>query len=623
MTGNRSRWGRVAFSLGLVLLIGLLAAANAAADPFTVSIRAIPESLAPGAEGRIEVTISMTPGHYLYAERTGVTTEPVDGLTVGPAVRPEGERKNDPHLGLVTIYRESVTFRLPVTVAAGAVPGDRAVPLTVRFQGCTENLCFMPDRRTVTAGLTIRPATAEGADGSGALADEAFETGPSSGPAADSPLIDGPLMSPTVTPPRVGPSEAETSAIRRAAERFGIPGVLAAAFFWGLLASLTPCVYPMIPVTVSVIGAGSGGSAVRGFFLSLLYVLGMSLTYAAFGVAAAWTGNLFGAVAGHPAVRIGVAVLFLILALGLFDVIYIQMPASVTGRLSGARAAGAAGVLITGSAAGAIVGPCVGPLLVGLLVYIAGLGSKVMGFLIMWSFALGMGMLFVVIGTFSGAATALPRSGEWMVRLKQLFGVIMLAVALYTLRPLMPPDVFGLCLGAFLIGLGVFAGALDALTPDAAGARRLAKAAGLVLLVLGAGYVARFTLDRGAVPPGPPSAGSGITWHHDLPSALATARTEGRSVMIDFRADWCGACLKLERETFPNPAVVQAARRLVAVKIDCTDPDDPEVKRLQARYGVVGLPTIVFLTPDGTLLPERTITEYVSPAELARRLRGL
>ncbi len=604
MTGNHSRLGRVAVGLGLGLLIGLLAAVNAAAaDPFTVTIRAIPESLAPGAEGRIEVTISMTPGHYLYAERTGVTTEPVDGLTVGPAVRPEGERKNDPHLGLVTIYRESVTFRLPVTVAAGAAPGDRAVPLAVRFQGCTENLCFMPDRRTVTAGLTIRPATAE--------------------PAADLPLIDGPLMSPTITPPRVGSSDAETSAIRRAAERFGIPGVLAAAFFWGLLASLTPCVYPMIPVTVSVIGAGSGGSAVRGFFLSLLYVLGMSLTYAAFGVAAAWTGNLFGAVAGHPAVRIGVAALFLILALGLFDVIYIQMPASVTGRLSGARAAGAAGVLITGSAAGAIVGPCVGPLLVGLLVYIAGLGSKVMGFLIMWSFALGMGMLFVVIGTFSGAATALPRSGEWMVRLKQLFGVIMLAVALYTLRPLMAPDVFRLCLGAFLIGLGVFAGALDALTPDAAGTRRLVKAAGLVLLVLGAGYVARFALDRGAVLPGPPSAGSGITWHHDLPSALATGRTEGRPVMIDFRADWCGACLNLERETFPDPAVVQEAQRLVAVKIDCTNPDDPEVKRLQTRYGVVGLPTIVFLTPDGTPLPERTITEYVSPAELLRRLRGL
>ncbi len=620
MTGNRLRLGRVAFGLGLILIIGLLGGITAnAAEPFRLTTRAIPESLAPGAEGRIEVTISMAPGHYLYAERSGVTAGEVDGLTVGPEIRPEGEPKDDPHLGTVTIYRESVTFRLPVTVAAEAAPGKRSVPLTVRFQGCTEKLCFMPDRRTVTADLTVQAATA-----SAGPADEAFETGPSSGPTTDAPLIDGPLVSPTVEPLPAGRTEAGTSAIRRAADRFGIMGVLAAAFVWGLLASLTPCVYPMIPVTVSVIGAGSGGSAVRGFFLSLLYVLGMSLTYAAFGVAAAWTGELFGAVAGHPAVRIGVAALFLILALGLFDVIYIQMPASVTGRLGGAKAAGVAGILITGAAAGAIVGPCVGPLLVGLLVYIAGLGSKVMGFLIMWSFALGMGMLFVVIGTFSGAATALPRSGEWMVRLKQLFGVIMLAVALYTLRPLMPPEVFRLCLGAFLIGLGVFAGALDPLTPDAAGGRRLVKAVGLVILVLGAGYVARFTLDQGAVAPGPPpSAGTGITWHGDLPSALAAARTEERPVMIDFRADWCSACLKLERETFSDPAVVQAARRVVAVKIDCTDPDDPEVKRLQTRYGVVGLPTIVFLTPDGTPLPDRTITEYVSPAELLRRLRGL
>jgi thiol:disulfide interchange protein DsbD len=351
----------------------------------------------------------------------------------------------------------------------------------------------------------------------------------------------------------------------------------------------------------------------------------MSLTYAALGVAAAWTGGLFGAWASHPALRIVVAALFVLLALGMFDVIYIQVPAALTSRLGGARGAGAAGAFLTGVASGAVVGPCVGPLLVAVLVYVAGLGSKLMGFLIMWTFSLGMGLLFLVVGTFSGAVAGLPKSGVWMVRLKHLFGILLLAAALYYLQPVLQNGTFWLALGGFLTGLGVFAGAFDPLAAGAGGAGRLMKTVGIILVVLGAAYVARFALgDRPLMPSGPSvTSGGGIVWMKNEPAALDLARSQDKPVMIDFRADWCAACRRLEAETFPDPAVVRLAGDFVPLKIDSTDPSDPVVRALHEKYRVIGLPTLVFLDSGGRMLTDRTVTEFIPPDELAGRMRDV
>ncbi len=605
--------------MGLALLLALSAGVRAESEPFRIGAEAIPPSLSPGESGEIAVRFTIAPGHYLYAHQVGVTPKPSPDLSFGELEKPRGTRKEDPYLGTVFTYQGRVTLRLPVEVEPGADPGRRTVPLAVSFQGCTEKVCFMPEERTVKTALAV-PAEA------GSREPDPFRPLTDTEPLVPAEELGGTSETPTPRPAS-GPGETR-GPIRRMAERFGLLGVLVGAFFWGFLASLTPCVYPMIPVTVSVVGAGSGGRVSRGLFLSILYVLGMSLTYAAFGVAAAWTGGLFGAYAGHPVVRILVAGLFLILALGMFDVVHIQMPRSVSARLGGAKGAGAVGVFLTGMASGAVVGPCVGPMLVGLLVYIAALGSHWQGFLIMWSFSLGMGMLFLVIGTFSGAVSALPRSGGWMVRLKHGFGWVMLALALYYIAPLLHQRVLFLLLGAFLMGTGVFLGALDPLRAEADRWRRLARTAGLVVLVLGGGYVARVALEPMHPPAGTsvvgpdggvPSAAA-IRWLQDEPAALAQARAQRRPVMVDFRADWCSACRRMEKETFPDPAVVRASRAFVNLKIDGTDPTDPQVRRLQKKYGVVGLPTILFLDAGGRVIPDHRITEFVPPRILLERM---
>ncbi|MCP4623869.1 MAG: hypothetical protein GY850_10100, partial [bacterium] len=248
----------------------------------------------------------------------------------------------------------------------------------------------------------------------------------------------------------------------------------------------------MIPVTVSVIGASGSKSISRSFFLSAVYVLGMSLVYAGFGVAAAWSGSLFGAYSDHMAVRIVVAAVFILMGLSMFDLFYIQMPSTISSRLGGKTGAGTLGVFLAGGAAGAAVGPCVGPMLVGLLIYIAALGNKVYGFLIMWSFSLGMGILFMLIGTFSGAAAALPKSGIWMERLKYTFGILMFAIALFYIKPVLPLRIFLLLLDAFLVGIGIFIGAVWIAKTKQTGKGKLATAMAIVGIALCISIVSQF-----------------------------------------------------------------------------------------------------------------------------------
>lgn len=568
---------------------------EAVENPFEVTVDTLPKALPPGGEGVLQVRFSIAPGYELYADQTSVTLEPVPDIEFGTVNPPAAEEKTGPEGDTYRFYAEQARFEIPMRVAPGADAGVASIPLKIRYQGCSKTGCFLPEEKQTAAELRILPGTAPGSD-----------TGV---PGFESAVEPDPVPA--------------SNPFRRTAARFGIFGVLAAAFVWGLLTSLTPCVYPMIPVTVSVIGATHAGSLYRGFLMALLYVLGMSLTYAAFGVTAAWTGGLFGAYADHPVVRIVVAAVFLILALSMFDIIQIQAPAWMTKRLGGYAGAGGLGVFLTGAAAGAVVGPCVGPMLVGLLVYIAALGDKIQGFLIMWCFALGMGMLFLVIGTFSGAAAALPRSGVWMVRLKQCFGVLMLGMALYYIRPLVPEAVFTLLLGSLLIGVGVFAGALDRMDADARGPDRLQKAVSILLLTLGIVYAARFAIgDRlmGVSNYGNQESEAGIHWVLDEAAALAMAEAQNKPLMIEFRADWCAACRRMEKETLAHAGVIEMAEAFVPLKIDFTETTDPVVESLREKYSVIGLPTLLFADPSGRVLPDLAITEFVTPEVLMARM---
>jgi len=563
--------------------------------PFKLSIQAVPDTVSTGQSMKVHVRFEIAPRHQIYAKVTSVTPIPAPGFvfrevrTLTPTVE-----KNDPYLGIIRVYKEKAEFELPVSVDRSVEPGAKTLSVEVGYTGCTEEVCFLPEKKTLEVNFTVVPGT---------------------GAAAPS------QVSADINQKSGNNSSLETNPFRKTAEKFGLIGVMAAAFFWGLLASLTPCVYPMIPITVSVIGANTAGSIFRGFMLSVCYVLGMSLTYSILGTVAALSGGLFGEYADHPAVRIIVAGVFVILALSMFDFFYIQMPSSISSRLGGRKGTGPVGIFLTGAAAGMVVGPCVGPMLVGLLIYIAAVGSKIQGFLILWSFALGLGMLFLLIGTFSSVAASLPKAGIWMEKIKHFFGVLMLGAALYYVEPLIPEKTFSLILGIFLIGIGVFIGGLDPLNAESGSWKRLWKAAGIVFLALGIGYAAKFTLNGQMQIPANTAAVKGIVWLNDEAAGLSRAAAQNQPMMIDFSAEWCAACKKLERETFIAPEVIQLSESFVCIRIDCTDAAQPEVRRLQKKYGIKGLPTLIFTDSQGNMLPERSVTEFVKPEILLERMR--
>ena len=563
-------------------------------NPFKISLQAIPDKVSPGQSFIIQTRFDIAPGHQLYAKETSLSAPQADSFTFEAfrSLTPASE-KNDPYLGKVLIYKKAAILELPVTVADDAGLGPKTLSLKVRYLGCTETTCFLPETKEMAVSFAVVSEAEAG--------DSLLQT--------ESPVSASPIPEPR-------------NALQKAADRFGLLGVLVAAFIWGFLASLTPCVYPMIPVTISVIGAGSHGSTSRGFVLSLFYVLGMSLTYAIFGTIAAWSGSMFGEYANHPAVRITVASVFVILGLSMFDLFYLQVPSAISSKLGGRKGSGIIGVFLTGAAAGAVVGPCVGPMLVALLVYIAAIGSKLQGFFIMWHFALGMGMLFLAIGTFSGAAASLPKAGGWMEKLKRFFGVLMLAIALFYVEPLIPERIFVLLIGALLIGVGIFVKALDPLTSESTERDRFWKAIGILVLAVGIGYAAKFTLMSGIErEPIPSRQETGISWMSDEASALLQAKTLDKPVMLDFSAEWCAACKKLERETFTDPGIIELSKSFVCARIDATNASAPGIRQLQKKYQVVGLPTIIFMTPDAQVLQDSTITQFVGPDTLLRQMR--
>jgi thiol:disulfide interchange protein DsbD len=393
----------------------------------------------------------------------------------------------------------------------------------------------------------------------------------------------------------------------------------AVAFGGGVLTSLTPCVYPLIPITVSIFGARQSSSRRHAMALSGLYVLGIAAMYTGLGVAAALTGKAFGSVMQNPWVIGGVAVVFAAMAAAMFGAFELQLPPAVQSRLSSVGGAGHAGAFAMGLVAGVIAAPCTGPVLAAALAFVATKGSVAFGAGIMFAYALGLGLLFFLIGAFS---LHLPKSGAWMETVKGLFGVALLAAAGVFLKdafPAMKP-LFLASRGAALAaagtaGLGVLLGAVQASfggsTPE-----RVAKALGIALAVGGIVYgVGSAGARAGAV-------AESFSWiRQDEAGALARARAEGRPVIIDFWADWCAACRELDRTAWADPRVREEAARFVTLKMDGST-DDDAFQRAFEKYKVVGMPTVVLIDSRGRELPER-ITAAVDASEMLVRLRAV
>lgn len=576
-------------SARLILLPLFWTAAAFSQGAYVVRMTVEPSSIPAPGNGKAIVQVSLSEGYHVTAPGDGlfsVVPDSVPGIAFSAPEYPEGLPDK-----FGKVYKGLVRVEIPLQVLPGASAGDRMLSAVVTIQQCgeTQGVCYPPEDIRTEAALTV-----------------------------------------------AGP--AETAAAGQDSDKKDIAGRVADAlekgswtalllvFLGGLLTSFTPCVYPMIPITMAVIGAqATGGRRWSGFVLSLFYVLGISVTFSALGMAAAKTGSLFGSLMSHPAVTVFIAALFLAMGLSMLGAFTLQMPPSVASKLRGTKKRGFLGAFLTGIVSGLIVSPCISPLLVVILAWVAKTGSLLLGFGLLFSFAWGLGVLFIVIGTFSGALKALPKSGLWMELIERGFGILLVTLAVFFVKPILSPFVYACLWAAYLVVLGTFLGAFTPTEKADPPRSKILKAAAVLLVLTGA--IVLFSAITGKTgravtvsDSGQKTALSqGPEWIDSEDAAFAVAIAMDIPILVDFAADWCAACHELDEKTWPDAAVLEALKGYIPLRLDMTQ-NNEAVKALQKKYGIVGMPTVLVMTPDGKELGR--FTGFKSPAETIRFLEA-
>ncbi len=505
------------------------------------------------------------------------------------------------------------TVRIPVTGAGLA----GTVTLAVTYQPCTEGeggVCYPPTTRTISVKAAEIPAekgaekpavVPAGKPKAEAKAETPVPATPTAKPAA---VVEAPAAAPIAPQPATPvPAPAPTPGS-------SLLWSFVLMFLAGLGASLTPCVYPMIPITMAIIGAKGGGRA-KGFILSLALVLGMAVTYTTLGVVAAKSGAAFGAFAQRPSFLIPVSLLFAVFSLSLFGAYEFRLPAGLAAKLQGdGSRSGLGGAFVMGLVLGPLSAPCVGPIVGSVLVGIAQHGQVWLGAAQLFVFSLGMGVLFMAVGIFSAG---LPRSGDWLTRFKQFMGLVVLGFAAWNVR-LVVPEWLNPAMWAVVLLVG--AGVLGVFEPAAGLVPSLRRAAGLLALTLGlllgvkaveSGLGVRLLPQgSGAVAQAPAAS---LWLDNDYEGALAKAKAEHKLVLVDTYAQWCAQCKELDEKTWPDPAVQAWIRdHAVAVRLD-TDKVRPD---LATKLKIQSYPTVLLLDADGHEL-RRSLGFQKPPAMLA------
>mgnify|MGYP001816371796 FL=1 len=543
------------------------------------------------------------PGYYLYVDKFAFRVTGADGFVIAGADLPDGVIKDDPEFGPVPVYYGQVEIPLRFNRPAGPA---QDITLEADFQGCRDgDICYPPMSRAVTFSIPAAPEPI------GAMRDGR--------PAASQPEA---------------PPVSDQDRLARLLTSSPWRAVLA-FFVAGLLLAFTPCVLPMVPILSGIIiGQGDRLTPLRAFWLSLVYVLAMAVTYTVAGVLAGLFGQNLQAAFQNPWIISGFVVIFILLALSMFGFYELQLPSRLQTRLTEAsnrqRGGQLWGVAVMGFLSALIVGPCVAPPLMAALIVIGSSGDATLGGAALFALAMGMGVPIILFGVSAGKLV--PRAGRWMDAVKAVFGVAMLGLSIWMLERILPGAVIMLLWGALAIGCAIYLGALDRIEPGASGWRRLWKSLGVMLLVLG---VLEFI---GAAAGGDdwqrplaglsaPATGAGAAHSEaaferiksvdDLDRTLAGA---GQGAMLDFYADWCIECKRMERNTFPEPRVAALMDELTLVQADVTANDAVD-QALMRRFGVIGPPAILFFDRAGREMEAYRLVGYFDPDTFAAHLQ--
>lgn len=384
---------------------------------------------------------------------------------------------------------------------------------------------------------------------------------------------------------------------------------LAGVFLGGMALNLTPCVYPLIPITVSYFGGQSGESKGKLLIHGLCYLLGLAATNSILGVTAALTGGLMGAMLQNTLVLIGISVILFIFATSLFGLWELRLPSGLTQAASKSYA-GYFGTLFMGLTLGIIAAPCIGPFVLGLLTWVGSVAAPWFGFIIFFTLSIGLGLPLFILALFSGKIDKLPRSGEWMNWVRKLMGWVLIGMAAYFLRSLMPRTLSIILYCIILLSAGVHLAFVDKSEASFNAFKWIKHCIGVASIAL-----ALFLAVTGFL------RGPGVDWQQYSIEMLHQAHLEGSPVIIDFSAAWCAPCRKMDDITFHDPKVVNQSQQFMMIKIDLTKGDNQLYQQLIRTYRVKGVPTIVFLDESGKERPDLRLIDFIKPEDFLSHMK--
>lgn len=553
--------------------------------------------------GRVFAEWQIADGHYMYRDKTKIIADTDSTLTTSNYVSDPGELKHDEFFGDIYVYHHNAKASLAVD---NVKDGVKNASFKVKYQGCSEisGICYPPITKKIT--LDVNP-----------VSDLAASTLTQSSPDSAA-LI------------------SEQDQIADLLKNGSVWLSLLTLFGIGLLLAFTPCVFPMIPILSSIIvGQGEKISTSRSFSLSVAYVLGMASINTAAGVGAALTGESIAVMLQTPWILASFAGVFVVLSFAMFGFYELQMPGFIQNRLTEVsnkqKSGSLAGAVIMGLLSAVIVGPCVAAPMFGVLLFISQTGDPYFGGLALFALSLGMGAPLIAIGTSAGKL--LPKAGAWMDVVKAVFGVSLLAVAIWMIRSIVSDQVVLLLSALLLIVSAVYMGALEGLKAESTGWARFWKGTGLVILIYGVilmlgsavGGGSLLTPLKGVIGSGTQAAEQHLQFKEikgveGLNKALADAKAQNKTVMLDFYADWCVSCKEMESLTFTDPAVQQALSNSVLLQADVTANDEQD-KSLYKHFKIIGPPAIIFYNTQSEELKPYQVVGYMPADKFSQHIK--
>jgi thiol:disulfide interchange protein DsbD len=579
--------------------------ASSAFDPFEepVSVAAYQSLSSVPAGGSIDlaVVLKMKLHWHVNANKvndeylipTSIAVDAPEGMTVRTVAYPAGAEKklsfSDKPLRL---YEDEAYIGVRLDASAALPPGETVVKVSVTYQPCDNEKCLAPETETIDVPVRVSAAT-EAID---ALHPEIFAR---------------------VEFPADGGGKTGGGRLGSIVAERGMFVAFLVVFLWGLALNLTPCVYPLIPITVGYFGGQAGGNPKRTLVLAATYVLGMAVMYSALGLVAALTGSILGTALQNPFVVGIVALVLVLLALSMFGVYEFRVPARL-GNVAGTAKQGFLGAFLMGLTVGIVAAPCIGPFVLALLTFVGESGNPALGFSLFFTLSIGLGLPFLFLAVVSGNIAKLPRSGEWMDWVKKLFGVILIAMAVFFLQPHIGDTAYYLAMGVLMVAAGIYLGFVRKTQTTALFFRSFKTFIGVaaplfgLYLILAPGHIIARHAPEGGIP-----------WKAYDGALLSDAKANGRPVLVDFSAEWCLPCKELDHGVFSRPEAVAATSDIVTLRADLTETASPEVARIRREFAIKGVPTIVFIGANGVEREDLRVVGIVGKAEFLARVERL